>query len=83
MYVCMYVCMYLCILVCVYVCVHVRTHTCHSACMDARGQLSRFGSLLQLCGSQESNSGSYAWWQVHLTSQPAQVYDSEFFPLLN
>lgn len=60
---------------------------CTDATMHVRGQLLRFGSLLPLCGSQESNSGRYAWWQVHLTgsvSQPAspQVYDSEFFSLL-
>lgn len=42
-------------------CIQVEAGTCHSACMEVRGQPGAAGSLLPPYGSQERNSDSQAW----------------------
>jgi hypothetical protein len=55
---CLWVCLWVCL--CMYVCAHIR------AMAPCRGQMTTFYSSFSptMWGSQESNRGHQAWWQV-------------------
>lgn len=59
-------------------CVCTCVHMCHSKCVEVKGQLTAFSSLLPPHGSEESNSGPRAGLQVPLPAEPSASPPFEF-----